>query len=269
MERPKPILAIIAVNFLLLCVGLAILELACGGWLDSRKLNRLNLVKDCVLHYDVSHLYADPNPTVQYSRDKYGLRGTHASPANIDILTVGGSTTDQRYIRDADTWQSVLQQKFAREGQNLIIANAGVDGQSTYGHIKNFEWWFPNVPGLKPDYVLFYIGLNDFHKEAGYKYDRLLGDKQAFSIKREIRGNSALWHLVRTLRGAYQAMVVEKIGHRSIDFSEIQWARDALQDNYDFMQDRLHEYAGRLRVLADMTREFGAEPIVVTQPSRR
>jgi lysophospholipase L1-like esterase len=269
MKRLKRILTIIAVNCLLLAVGFAIVELVFGGWLDTRKLNRLNLLKDCVLQYDVSNLYKDPNPIIQYSRDKYGLRGTHDSPGSIDILTVGGSTTDQRFIRDGETWQDVLQEGFRRAGVAVVVANAGVDGQSTYGHIKNFEWWFPNVPNLKPDYILFYVGLNDFHKEAGYSYDLLVGENQGFNLKQKIKENSALWHLVRTLRGVYAAMVVKKIGHRSIGFRETQWTRDALQNDYGFMEPRLSEYANRLRILADMTNGRGAKPIFVSQPSRQ
>ncbi len=269
MKRLKRILTIFAVNCLLLVVGFTMIELAFGGWLDPRKLNRLNLLKDRVFQYDVSNLYNDPHPTIKYSRDKHGLRGTHGSPGSIDILTVGGSTTDQRYIRDGETWQDVLQENFARGGVTLIVANAGVDGQSTYGHIKNFEWWFPSVPDLTPDYVLFYVGLNDFHKEVGYKYDHLVDADQGFNLKRETRNNSALWHIARTLHGAYEALVVKKAGHRSIDFSEMHWTRDALQNDYGFMEPRLHEYADRLRLLADMTSEFGAKPIFVSQPSRR
>ena len=269
MKRLQRILTIFAVNCLLLAVGLVIIELAFGGWLNTRNLNRLNLLKDCVFQFDVSNLYDDPNPIIKYSRDKHGLRGAHGKPGNIKILTVGGSTTDQRHIRDGETWQDVLQERFRQTGVTVVVANAGVDGQSTYGHIKNFEWWFPNIPDLRPDHILFYVGLNDFHIEAGYSYDRVVSTDQSFSLKQEIKENSALWHMARTLRGAYYAMFLKKISHRSINFSEVDWTRNALQNNYGFMDSRLNEYANRLRILADMTYDLGAKPIFVSQPSRR
>ena len=34
------------------------------------------------------------------------------------------------------------------EGRGLF-ANAGVDGQTTYGHIKSFESWFSAIPDLR------------------------------------------------------------------------------------------------------------------------
>lgn len=268
MKRSKRILFMVSINLLILGIGVAIAELIFGGWINEENVNRLNLIRDCTLEYDASELYSGTSPTIKYSRDKHGLRGSHETPGQIDILTVGGSTTDQRYIGDGETWQDVLQNQFSQSGQSIVIANAGVDGQSTYGHIKNFEWWFPNIPGLSPKYILFYVGLNDFYKEAGGRYDRLGGEEQHTLMDR-IEARSAIWHLVRTLHGTYKAMVVNKIGHRPLDFSEVQWTNQPVQDNYDFMERRLKEYASRLRILAKRTKDLGASPIFVSQPSCR
>jgi len=227
------------------------------------------MLKNCVLQYEVSNLYNDQIPIIKYSRDKYGLRGSYLNPGEIGILTVGGSATDQRFIRDGETWQDILQNNFQQAGLAIVVANAGIDGQSTYGHIKNFEWWFPGIPNLKPKYILFYIGLNDFYKEAGLECDGLAHVRQSYNLEIKIRQNSALWHMIRTIRGTYEAMFVEKIEHRFIDFSRQHWTDKAIQCNYDFMEKRLDEYANRLRILADKTYAIGAKPIFVSQPSRR
>lgn len=97
-------LAILGVNFALLGVGIAIVELAFGGWLKPAPLTRLLIPKAVTLQYDVSKLYPASNPVITYSRDPYGLRGRHACPAEVNLLTVGGSTTDQRMLRDGETW---------------------------------------------------------------------------------------------------------------------------------------------------------------------
>ena len=149
-------------NCVILGGGIIVLEIAFGGWFDTQNLNRLHLIKNSVFNFDVSDLYDYPSPVIRYSRDKYGLRGNHDIPRDIDILTVGGSTTDQRFISDGETWQDVFQERFGNAGVDLIVANAGVDGQSSVGHIKNFEWWFPTISDLSPKYILFYVGLNDF-----------------------------------------------------------------------------------------------------------
>ena len=268
MQRLKKILAVLAVNVLLLATGVVAAEFFFGGWLDARKLNRLNLLKDRVYKHDVSALYGSDRPLITYTRDHHGLRGAFGSPDRIRILTVGGSTTDQRHIRDGETWQDALQRSFSKAGLNVGVANAGVDGQSSFGHIANFKWWFPDIPGLAPEFILYYVGLNDYHKDAADRFDRYVADGGNPSIGERIRDNSAVWHLLKTLQGTYKAMVVQKIGHTRVRFDQVKWVREPLQQNYDFMAPRLDAYAERLRMLADLTRQAGAVPIFVTQPSR-
>ena len=268
MKRLKQILAVLAVNILLLATGIVAAELIFGGWLDARQLNRLNLLKDRAFRHDVSSLYSTDPPVITYTRDRYGLRGAYGSPERIRILTVGGSTTDQRHIRDGETWQDVLQRNFAKAGLKVAVANAGVDGQSSFGHIANFKWWFPDIPGLAPEFILYYVGLNDYHKDGADRFDQYVADGANPSIGERIRDNSATWHLLKTLQGIYKAMVVSKIGHQRVKFDEVKWVRDRLQSDYGFLAPRLDAYAGRLRMLADLTRRAGATPIFVSQPSR-
>jgi len=268
MKRLKHILAVLAVNLLLLAAGVVAVELIFGGWLDPRRLNRLNILKDRVYRHDVSSLYPAADPVVTYTRDKYGLRGAYGSPGDIRILTVGGSTTDQRHIGDGETWQDALQKNFERAGMRVPVANAGIDGQSTFGHIANFKWWFPDIPGLAPEFILFYVGLNDYHKDVADRFDRYVSEGDNPGIAERIRDNSAVWHLLKTLQGTYKAMIVSKIGHQRVNFGALKWTRDPLQSDYGFMAPRLEAYAGRLRLLADLTRQAGAIPIFVSQPSR-
>jgi len=268
MTRATRILGILAVNALVLAAGIVAVELIFGGWLDPRQLNRLNLITDQAYRHDVSGLYAADKPYITYSRDKYGLRGAYASPDKIRILTLGGSTTDQRYIADGETWQDVLQRKFQQAGLAVPVANAGVDGQSTFGHIADFKWWFPDIPGLAPEFVLFYVGINDYHIDAAERFDRLVSDGKNPDIADRIRENSAIWNLYRTLHGVYNALVVSRIGHQRVKFGELKWVREPLQRDYAFMAPRLAAYAERLRLLADLTRKMGATPIFVSQPTR-
>jgi hypothetical protein len=268
VKRLKRVLAILAANALLLAAGIAAVELIFGGWLDARQLNRLNLAKDRVTKHDVTGLYQSDQPAITYTRDKYGLRGSYASPGSIRILTLGGSTTDQRYIGDGETWQDVLQRRFGQAGLAVPVANAGIDGQSTFGHIADFRWWFPDIPGLAPEFILFYVGVNDYHKDVADSFDRLVSDGRDAGITERIRENSAVWHLLKTLGGIYKALVVSRIGHQRVKFDELLWVRGPLQQDYGFMAPRLSAYAGRLRVLAGLTRQAGATPIFVSQPTR-
>lgn len=263
-------LKVLSINILLLCLGIIIIEIIFGSWRDPNILNRLNLIKNAEISYDISELYDWDDPVIKYTRDEYGLRGNFSSPRDVDILTIGGSTTDQRYIGDGHTWQDVTQDQFTKSGGKVIVANAGVDGQSTFGHIKNFEWWLPYISKLKPRYILFYVGLNDFYKDADFAFDDLINDKKGKSIKQILKERSAVYYLYRTLKGTYRAIFVLKIGHRSLDFDKMAWVDEPVLNRYDeVMSQRLASYSARLEVLVELTRKLGAEPIFVTQPSRK
>lgn len=186
MKRALRILKITGANFVILLSGLVIVELIFGGWFQKKnKIRFLNLVQDKEVVY-YSDLYSDSLIEITYKRDKFGFRGQHIfnKPNTIDILTLGGSTTDQRFITEGQTWQDNLEELFLKLNKKVRIANAGVDGQSTVGHIKDFEIWFPSVPGLKPRILLFYIGINDVARIVGeVTYDDLNDNNLVMRIK--------------------------------------------------------------------------------------
>jgi hypothetical protein len=88
--------------------------------------------------------------TITSSRNKYGFRGGPADPGAIDALVLGGSTTAERFVDDKDIWTAQLAARLREGGCPVEIANAGVDGYTTVGHIASFYGWFDRVPGLKP-----------------------------------------------------------------------------------------------------------------------
>lgn len=252
-------------NACLVAAGLLILELIFGSWIRPNQINQLNLVRNRTIHYDASVLYPPPN-SVTYTRDKWGLRGAYDSPDRIDILTIGGSATDQRFVTDGATWQDVIVRDAAAAGQHVSVVNAGVDGQSTYGHIKDFEWWFPRIPGFKPKIVLFYIGANDVFKDPGSEYDDLVRSAQP-TWKSRVRDNSAIYHVARTLKTTYEARRVYDLAHHHTDFATWTWTTDPLTpDPTALAAHRVAGFHARLVTLAAKTRAVGATPVFVTQP---
>lgn len=248
-----------------LSVGLGLIELKFGNWTNPNNLNLLYIPRGVTWRFDASWLYDAKEPGA-YTRDEYGLRGAYPGPGNIDVLTVGGSTTDQRYIPDGRTWQDVLRREAAGEGLALSVVNAGIDGQSTVGHLKNFELWFPRIPGLKPRFILFYVGWNDlFRPEDDAREPDALKKDETWLKKASKK--SALFHLYRTIKGNITARKVAKVGHRRADFSKVA-GRPAFNGSHrKLIEVKRVTYAGRLRELAARTRELGAEPIFVTQAS--
>jgi hypothetical protein len=259
-----------AYNIIFLVFLVVVLELIFGNWLQTDRLNRLNLVKDTQIVYQLNDLYEAEYDSVVYTRDEYGFRGDYPDVSSIDILTIGGSTTDQRYITDNQTWQHVLQKEFRDNGYDISVVNAGVDGQTTIGHTKNFEWWFPLIPELKVRYYLFFIGINDFYVNENSSYDELLkSDEEGFAtrVKILLSSKSAIYNLMRTVKNISKARKLN-VGHNHV--LEFKYTDQPLLENHDaIMKNRLEAYGKRLSYLLEKVNLSGSRSIVVTQSMRR
>jgi hypothetical protein len=138
------ILVLIGVNAavtLALTVGF---ELALGDWFASYLPPAFVVVNQSYTGHQ--NLY-DPPGDVLYVRDKYALRGVHEPLASIELVTVGGSTTNQSLISEGHTWQDVL-----RSQLGIRVANAGVDGMSSFGHIVAVSDWLHRLPNFHGQY---------------------------------------------------------------------------------------------------------------------
>lgn len=94
-----------------------------------------------------------------FQRNKYGFRNEDFQSNEIDIVFIGGSTTIQRHLAYEDTIVGILNNRFKNE--EIIIANAGMAGKSSYGYLCDFNYWFSKINNLKPTFYIFYTGLNE------------------------------------------------------------------------------------------------------------
>lgn len=206
-KRARTVALIGLVNVAVMLGLLVPVELVFGTWIRPMRLGdlkRFSIPIDVTWEFDTSSLYeGGPRNPIHYSRDAWGLRGSHSSPADIDVLTIGGSTAEQRYLDDTATWQEVASRELARAGRPLVFANAGVDGQSTAGHLFDFDHWFPLLPGLRPQVMLFYVGTNDvLRHEQRVAFDASM-DASSWRVR------SVTYQLFRTVRSNLRARDVQ------------------------------------------------------------
>jgi len=253
-----------------LLIGVLLVELIFGGWFNPlNRLKNLNIPRNTVMRYDVSTLYPR-NSLITYTRDQYGLRGVYPSPDSIDILTVGGSSTDQSMVSDEETWQAVLQNEFHKNNQPLSVVNAGRNGQSTIGHIKCFELWFPVIPNFKPKYILFYIGENDLNGGEWEKDSLIVKMTIVRLVSSSIRHNSFFFPSLHTLYRKFKndhGIPANKL----VDPALKTWTTlPLIQDSsyHQIMAGHLDQFAQRLNRLMDYTDSMGAKGIFVTHADR-
>jgi hypothetical protein len=270
----SPLARVIAVNLGLVAAVLVGAELVFGTWLFGPSFGALNLPRDVSRRFDVSALRPADGP-VLYSRDRWGLRGRYESPASIGVLAVGGSTTNEMYVADGDTWTDRLGRRLNDAGIRLSVVNAGAEGQSTVGHIRNFDTWFKLIPGLKFRYLLAYLGVNDIAlgprgaDAIQAAYDRSESPNRLRRFRQYLANNSALYRLWRIVRGMREASVAQ-IGHARIDHSGLAWIESPAPvvpppaEGSDLAR-RLEGYSARVAELIRRARAAGAEAIVVTQ----
>lgn len=169
IKECKRIIKIIFLNFFFLILALCIIELFSGDLIFKKKLKCSYVLCNADYKYKTD-LYTSEKIKISYKKDQYGFRGKKSDTIKeIDILTVGGSTTDERYLNLEDTWSEQLERFFEENSKFVDVVNAGIDGQSSFGHIWNLNEWFSKVDNLKIKNIIFYIGINE--KEFPGRHD--------------------------------------------------------------------------------------------------
>lgn len=264
------------INLALIVAILLAAEALFGAWFSGNFARVLFPIDGVTVLHDVRPLYEGGSANAAYRRDRFGLRGRYDRPSNIDILTIGGSTTDQFYLDEGETYQDRLAECFAAEGRRVSVVNAGADGQTTVGHLRAMDEWFPLIPNFRPRFILAYIGLNDSELNAVDRsaFDR--GDRiGSAGMVPYIKRRSAIYLLYTTIWGAKIAREA-RLGHGQARVigqdpatGQSLWrpvdATSVPRDDSGQQAQRLAAYAERVVELIRRIRGFGAEAILVTQ----
>ena len=260
------LLKIFIINFLILVSIILILELIMGNKIYPEKLNCGYLL--CSTNHSYKNNLYEGKKYITYKKDKYGFRGLRKNINEIDILTIGGSTTDERYLEEEDTWSEQLEQIINDKYPNLDleVVNAGIDGQSTYGHIWNFKNWFPKIKDFKTKYIFFYIGFNEYFSDEKHMYDQGTKYLNFFQkIKLWLKENNGI--IYRTYDVVYRNFFLKDIlnvGHK-IRNSNYQLAKT----NFQITNENIKELNYRLDILINFTKRLDAIPVFITQRSLR
>jgi lysophospholipase L1-like esterase len=232
------------------------------------KLYEANILRNFEYEYDIGHIYSSENSVVKYVRNEFGLRDNCGDVKDIEILTVGGSTTDQRYVPFEYTYQTILQNELKKIDSNFgCVSNAGVDGHSTYGHLFSFQEWFPLIPNLQPKFVLLYVGINDANfQNFNPGYDTSSGLK---GLLKEFELIRQLMPLYKYLKQKIDGGKCVQCGHLPKSYTETDYVIAEMNfDSEKFAEANAKVFESRITQLFGQIKNINAIPICVTQPHR-
>lgn len=191
-DRLRAWAKVLGVNLIVALVGVILLELTLGRWFAPYHPPSGSIFRRT---FKLEQRYYEPHGVITYVRDEYGLRGPEKDLSKIEVVTVGGSTTDQILISEGETWQDVIH---ALTG--IGITNAGDEGISSTGHVVALVEWLHRIPNFHPRFYLHYIGLNDaafaylwtLPGSKGFAETQIADQENRRALHRFIRGRSAL-----------------------------------------------------------------------------
>lgn len=235
------------------------------------KIELLTNIKFKTENNDIKKL----DKVVIHSKNSLGFRG--APPPQdfahwLTLITIGGSTTECFYVSDGKAWPDVLEKSLGQNFARVWVNNAGLDGQSTFGHIQLLQDY---IIRLHPKYALFLVGLNDVAREDLNMYDRggegldVIKPRKKFwyRVAEHSEFAGVIMNLSRYLEGYRRGLT-----HREIDLAalpRLEGVDEASAANLlKLHQERyLRPFARRLMEIIRLCRENGIEPVLITQPA--
>lgn len=210
---------------------------------------------------------------ISYSRNALGFRGpmpTDSIHKLNSIITVGGSTTECRFLSDSTTWPFLLGEELKDSIPNLWVNNAGIDGHSTFGHLLLMKEY---ISKLKPKYVVLFTGVNDVETEKPERFDIMNENKlQYSSVKAFLKSLLNKTEIGVTVFQLYNIRSAYKKGliHKDVDFTTLKdttYTPVYIQETIARQKNYLTGYQARLQEIISICKANKIQPILLTQPS--
>jgi len=227
-----------------------------------------------VIHHE--HGLGKLDQVVVNQRNSLGFRGPEP-PADfsrdLTMVTVGGSTTECFDLAEDKTWPYVLGVNLQRDFKPIWLNNAGLSGNSTFGHYILLRDYLVK---LQPKVVIFLVGINDLGIEGERDFDQRIHGFNARSLERFLASAAVHSELASAALNLYRfyfpksVMINNQNDPQEIDLNKLPYldvpeaARAALiKDHRDHY---LRPYKARLEKLITICREHNIMPVLLTQP---
>ena len=278
------VLKIIFLNFLISLTIIIMIELLFGYWFDKNNFGQY-MREHRMKKNDYTLLLDGITYNFTYERNYYGFIGEHIEPRDIKAVFIGGSTADERYKPRNLSIVENLNKKLSNKNINLKIVNAGIEGQSTLGHLNNFKTWFKKLENFNPKIIIFYVGINDYLADLDNLNERKERDGLISNPNKKemifdyLKSSSIFYDLLRKIKHKYyksdkprvvydfNKSILELYKNKKFDFLNY----DSALNKFDIKkiteqnQKRIDYYLKNIDELNKASKNIGAQAIFINQ----
>lgn len=211
--------------------------------------------------------------TIFHTKNSLGFRGEEPPKDwknTTTMITVGGSTTECYYLSDDKTWQAEINRRLSPIVPNFWINNAGLDGHSTFGHEVLMRDY---IVKLKPDYVLFLVGINDVATADFESFDRLAMKKiNTQSVGGFVKSLANYSETIGLVFNFYRFYIAYEKGllHNNIEIEKLKTIEITEAKRTEILEKHqtefLENYKNRLNNLVKICKDNGIQAVLITQP---
>ena len=234
----------------------------------------LPINKKEIIHHE--HGLGKLDKVVVHQRNSLGFRGPEP-PADfahdLTIVTVGGSTTECFDLAEDKTWPHDLGVNLQRDFKGLWLNNAGLSGNSTFGHAILMQDYLVK---LKPKVVIFLVGINDLGIRGERDFDQRIHGFNARSLERFLASAAVHSELAAAALNLYRFYFPKSVimnnqnKPQEIDFNKLPYLEVSAAAKAAIMKEHrgryLQPYKTRLEKLITLCQEHSIMPVLLTQP---
>ncbi len=204
-----------------------------------------------------------------FSTNRWGMRGEEP-PDEWDewftVVCIGGSTTRCFVLDDSRTWPWLLQEDLRLVNPSTWVGNGGVDGHSTIAHVVFME---EVIPRVRPDMVIFLIGINEkYNFDLGMNLENRITELQDSGLGQWLFRNSRIYQTAYYLKQAYfdEIPIIGDSWPFRMNTEPMPEPEMELPDDLNDLLIDPDLTTGNLRRMIELAREYGATPVILTQP---
>lgn len=234
----------------------------------------LPINKKEIIHHE--HRLGKLDKVVVQQRNSLGFRGPEP-PADfardLTVVTVGGSTTECFDLAEDKTWPHRLGVDLKRHFKHLWLNNAGLSGNSTFGHYILMRDYLVK---LQPKVAIFLVGINDVGIRSERDFDERIHTVNFRSLERFLASAAVDSELASAVLNLYRfyfpksTMINNQNDPHEIDLKKLPDFKDSPENLVAIIKDHRDHYLGpykkRLERLITICQEHHIVPVLLTQP---